>query len=134
MDAAEEGIVVMKLGKEIIVIGDKVLISADTDKSKTESGLYLPQGMSEKEKVHSGHIVKTGPGYILPQAENVEPWRKSEASTKYIPLQVRVGDYAIFLRKEAVEIEYKDKKYLIVPQSGILAVVRDSLKTEQDND
>ena len=121
----------MKLGKEIIVIGDKVLISVDTNKSKTDSGLYLPQGLAEKEKVQSGHILKTGPGYILPQTESSEPWRKSENIAKYIPLQVRAGDYAIFLRKDAVEIEYKDKKYLIVPQSGILAVVRDGLKTEE---
>jgi co-chaperonin GroES (HSP10) len=124
----------MKLGKEIIVIGDKVLISADADKNKTDSGLYLPQGLTEKEKVQSGYVIKTGPGYILPEAENSEPWRKSDKVTKYIPLQVRVGDYAIFLRKEAVEIEYKEKKYLIAPQSAILAVVRDGLKTDDIDD
>lgn len=123
----------MKVGKEIVVIGDRTLISVDTDKNRTESGLYLPQGLAEKEKVQSGYIVKTGPGYILPHTDSYEPWRKSEANAKYIPLQVRTGDYAIFLRKDAVEIEYDEKKYLIVPQSGILAVVREELKTEEND-
>lgn len=49
-----------------------------------------------------------------------------------MPLQVRPGDYAIFLRKEAVEIEYEEKKYIIV-QSAVLAVVREELKTEIDD-
>ncbi|MBC8184748.1 co-chaperone GroES [candidate division KSB1 bacterium] len=124
----------MKVGKEIVVIGDRILISVDSDKNRTESGLYLPQGLAEKEKVRSGYIVKTGPGYIFPHTDSSEPWRKSEADTKYIPLQVRTGDYAIFLRKDAVEIEYDEKKYLIVSQSGILAVVRDELKTDDSDE
>jgi chaperonin GroES len=124
----------MKVGKEIVVIGDRTLISVDTDKNRTESGLYLPQGMAEKERVQSGYVVKTGPGYIIHHTDSSEPWRKSEADTKYIPLQVRAGDYAIFLRKDAIEIEYEEKKYLIVPQSGILAVVRDELKTEENDE
>ena len=124
----------MKVGKEIVVIGDRTLISVDTDKNRTESGLYLPQGLAEKERVQSGYVVKTGPGYIIPYTDSSEPWRKSEADTKYIPLQVRAGDYAIFLRKDAVEIEYDEKKYLIVPQSGILAVVREELKTEENDE
>jgi len=43
-----------------------------------------------------------------------------------------VGDYAIFLRKEAIEIEYEEKKYLVVPQSGILAVVRSKILPDDD--
>ena len=124
----------MKVGKEIVVIGDRVLISVDTDKNRTESGLYLPQGLAEKEKVRSGYIVKTGPGYVMPHTDSSEPWRRSDSDTKYIPLQVRAGDYAIFLRKDAIEIEYDDKKYLIVPQSGILAVVREELKTDENEE
>ena len=48
--------------KEIVIIGDRVLIEPDSDKERTESGLYLPQGISEKEKVQGGHVAKTGPG------------------------------------------------------------------------
>ncbi len=123
----------MKFEKEIIIIGDRVLINPDLDKNKTDSGLYLPQGLAEKEKVQGGYVVKTGPGYILPHPESSEPWDQTKGQPKYIPLQVHPGDYAIFLRKQAIEIEYETKKFLIVPQSGILAVVRDSLSSDEES-
>ena len=122
------------MGKEIVVIGDRILISPDTEKSRTETGLFLPQGLAEKEKIQSGYVVKIGPGYIIPEGDSSEPWRKTSGTAKYIPLQVRPGDFAIFLRKESVEIEYEEKKYLIVSQSGVLAVVREELKTENGDE
>jgi len=117
----------MKKNKQIIIIGDRVLISPDSSRERTDSGLYLPQGISEKEKVNGGVVVKVGPGYILPYKDASEPWLNRGNEPQYIPLQVEEGDYAIFLRKEAVEIEYNDEKYLIVSQQGILAVVREQL-------
>jgi len=120
----------VKIEKEIVVIGDRILINPDTDKQKTPSGLYLPQGVTTKEQIHSGLVLKTGPGYILPATDSSEPWLEKQIKPRYIPLQVHPGDYAIFLRKEAVEIEYENKKYLIVPQSAVLAVVRDKISPE----
>jgi co-chaperonin GroES (HSP10) len=113
--------------RELVVIGDRILVSPDTDKARTESGLYLPQGLAEKEKVQAGHVVKVGPGYIVPHTDASEPWQGAKGEPQYIPLQVRQGDYAIFLRREAIEIEYDTKKYVIVPQSGVLAVVREDI-------
>ena len=43
---------------------------------------------------------------------------------RYIPVQSQVGDYALFLRKEAVEIRYKTDLFLVVPQSAILLLIR----------
>jgi hypothetical protein len=40
-------------------------------------------------------------------------------------MEVRAGDYALFLRKAAVEIHYESEKYFIVPQSAILLLIRD---------
>ncbi len=122
----------MKKTKEILIIGDRVLINPDTSKDQTDSGLYLPQGMAEREKVQSGYVVKVGPGYIVPYADTSEPWSNYKNEPHYIPLQVRVGDYAIFLRKEAIEIEYEEKKFLIVSQTGILAVVRSMIYPDED--
>ncbi len=117
-----------------MVIGDRVLIAPDKNKEKTGTGLYLPQGLSEKEKIHSGYVIKTGPGYILPHVESEEPWSGTKKGPQYIPLQINEGDYAIFLRKEAVEIEYEKTKYLIIPQSGILAVIREEIKLPQSDE
>ena len=44
---------------------------------------------------------------------------------KYIPLEIEVGDYALYLKKFAIDIKYQDEKYIIVPMSGILVVERD---------
>ncbi len=116
----------MGKAQELIIIGDRVLISPDLNEGRTDSGLYLPQGLAEKEKVRSGYIIKTGPGYIMPRTDSSEPWLDSKNEPQYIPLQVQEGDLAIFLSREAVEIEFEKKKYLIAPQSSILAVVRDN--------
>ncbi|MDI6803912.1 MAG: co-chaperone GroES family protein [Bacteroidota bacterium] len=112
---------------KIIIIGDKVLIAPESDKDKTEHGLYLPPTVKEKEKVQSGYIVKVGPGYPVPNPQFIdqEPWSTTPKDpVKYIPLQAEEGDYAIFTKEQAIEIEYESKKYLIVPQSAILVLIR----------
>lgn len=114
--------------REIIVVGDRVLIAFDDDESRTEFGLYLPPGVKEKEKVRGGYVVKVGPGYPMPDLNSVgdEPWSEStKKDFKYIPLQAQVGDFAIFLNNSAVEIEFEEKRYVVVSQSAILALVRD---------
>jgi len=110
--------------QRFIVVGDRVLIRPEEDSSKTASGLYLPPGVSEKEKVQSGYVIKAGPGYPLATPSEDEPWKESKEPVKYIPLQAKEGDHAIFLRKEAYEIEFEKEKYLIVPHSAILLLIR----------
>jgi len=116
----------MKAKKNLIIVGDRVLIEPDEGMDKTSAGLYLPATVKEKEKVLSGYVVKTGPGYPVPDmTASEEPWAAaSKKEVKYVPLQATEGDYAIFLRESAVEIQFEDKKYLIVPHSAILALVR----------
>ncbi|MBO8131324.1 MAG: co-chaperone GroES [Candidatus Marinimicrobia bacterium] len=119
----------MKKNREIILVGDKVLIDPDPEKEKSPAGLYLPPGVKEKEKVQGGYVVKTGPGIPIPYPEDIddeEPWEEEQKDEpKYIPLQAEEGDYAIFIRKSAIEIELDQKKYLIVPHSAILILIRE---------
>ena len=51
--------------KKFIVIGDRILIKPKNQSEQTKSGLYLPPGVHEKEKVHSGYVLKVGPGYPI---------------------------------------------------------------------
>lgn len=111
--------------KKLVVIGDRVLIRFSKIGDRTQSGLYLPPGVQEKEKVQQGIVIKTGPGYAIPLPVENEPWKSEEEQVKYIPLQVREGDLAIFLLSGAVEIMYEGEKYFIVPQSAILMLERD---------
>jgi len=109
---------------KFIVVGDKVLVKPQEENNKTSSGLYLPAGVKEKEKVQSGYVIKVGPGYATAAQVEDEPWKESNESVKYIPLQAKQGDLAIFLKNESFEIEFEREKYLIVPQSAVLLLIR----------
>ncbi len=121
----------MKTKKNIIIVGDRVLIDPDEGSQKTAAGLYLPPTVREKEKIQGGTVAKVGPGYPLPETTQEESWKAGAKEAKYLPLQAKEGDYAIFLKDAAMEIEFEEKKYLIVPHSAILALVRTEL--EEDN-
>ena len=112
--------------KNVIIVGDRVLIKPKKYSDKTKSGLYLPPGVQEKEKIQSGYIIKAGPGWPIPTVvEDDEPWKEKDEQVKYIPLQAKEGDLAIFLQKNAFEIQYEGEKYFIVPQSSILMLERE---------
>jgi chaperonin GroES len=112
--------------KKLIVVGDRVLIKAAKQSEKTASGLYLPPGVQEKEKIQSGYVIKVGPGYPLPlPADEDDIWRGKEDQVRYLPLQAQEGDLAIFLQKGAIEVIYEDEKYFIVPQASILMLERE---------
>ena len=111
--------------KKLIVIGDRVLIRPSKADEQTASGLHLPPGVQEKEKVQQGQIIKTGPGYAIPMPVDDEPWKSEDENVKYIPLQAREGDLAIFLVSDATEVMYEGEKYFIVPQGAILLLERE---------
>ena len=112
--------------KKLIVVGDRVLIRPAKQTDKTESGLYLPPGVQEKEKIQSGYVIKVGPGYPLPMpADEDEAWKGKDDQIKYLPLQAQEGDLAIFLQKGAIEVIYASEKYFIVPQASILMLERE---------
>lgn len=111
--------------KKLVIIGDRVLVKPTQPNEKTASGLYLPPGVQEKEKVQQGYVIKTGPGYAIPMPAEDESWKGEEEKAKYVPLQVKEGDLAIFLVSGATEIEYEGDKYYIVPQGAILMLERE---------
>lgn len=112
--------------KKVILVGDRVLIEPDKDQEKTPHGLYLPPGVKEKDKVQAGYVVKVGPGYpvVNPNFIDQEAWSTPKDPVKYIPLQAEEGDYALFLRDSAIEIEYDGKQYLIIQQAHLLMIIR----------
>jgi chaperonin GroES len=111
--------------KKLIVVGDRVLIRPSKPDERTNSGLYLPPGVQEKEKVQQGYIIKTGPGYAIPMPVETESWKQEEEQVKYVPLQAKEGDLAIFLVSGATEVMYGGEKYFIVPQGAILMLERE---------
>ncbi len=111
--------------KKLIVIGDRLLIKPSKPHEQTASGLYLPPGVQEKEKVQQGFVIKTGPGYAIPMPVEEESWKGEDEQVKYVPLQAKEGDLAIFLLSGATEVMYENEKYFIVPQSAVLMLERE---------
>jgi co-chaperonin GroES (HSP10) len=118
------------LPKELIVVGDRVLVTPEEgDEQRTRVGLYLPATAVDTQAVQTGLIVATGPGDPLPDpsAFDNEPWKAEERTPRHRPLQAKVGDHAIFFRKAAVEITFEGQRYLVVPQAAILVLIRDAI-------
>jgi len=112
--------------EKFIMVGDRVLIKPKSPMGKTQSGLYLPPTVQENERVHSGYVVKVGPGYPIPaMTDESEPWKNKHDDVKYVPLQAQVGDLAIYLHKSGFEIEFNKEKYIILSHSAIMMIIRD---------
>jgi co-chaperonin GroES (HSP10) len=110
--------------KRLIVVGDRVLIKPKDPTDRTSSGLYLPPTVQEKEQVQSGYVIKVGPGYPIPTPAEDEPWKETEEKVKYMPLQAQEGDVALYLQRNAIELQYEGEQYVIVPQGSILMLER----------
>jgi chaperonin GroES len=115
--------------KQLLVVGDRVLIATEEGDDRTKVGLYLPPTAIDSQQVQTGLIVATGPGTPVADlsALDEEPWKLDQREGKSRGMQARVGDHAIFFRKAAVEITFEEKRYLVVPQAAILVLVRDDL-------
>ena len=112
--------------RKVILIGDRILIKPTRPNQKTESGLFLPQGIHRKEELYTGYVMKVGPGYPVPALRDEdETWKEKKDEVQYVPLQPKPGDLAVYLQKSVFEIEFNREKYVILPQSALLLVVRE---------
>jgi co-chaperonin GroES (HSP10) len=119
--------------KKLLVVGDRVLIRVEEGEERSKVGLYLPPTAVDNQAVQGGYIMATGPGLPLPDFgdNSDEPWRTTGMrETRFVPMQARPGDYALFFRKAAVEITFAGESYIVVPQSAILALARDHEEPE----
>ena len=113
--------------KELMVVGDRVLIRLEEANDRTAVGLYLPASALDKENVQTGIIEEVGPGIPLPPKpdDNDVPWNEETGEQmRYIPLQAQKGDQVIFLRKDGIEITFEGDKYMVAPHTAILALIR----------
>lgn len=113
--------------KKLIVVGDRVLIEPAEGEERSKVGLYLPPTAIDQQAVQGGTVIAVGPGTpVSPPAElSDEPWKIGATEARYMPMQAKMGDYALFFRKAAVDITFEGTTYLVVPQGAILAIVRE---------
>lgn len=84
-------------------------LSEEEKGSKTRSGIIIPETV-DKEKPDQGRIIEVGPG-------------KRDESGKIIPMSVKEGQKVVFSKYSPDEIKVGDKKYYIINEDNILAVI-----------
>ncbi len=96
---------------KIMPLGDKVLVRPieEVKEEKTKSGIFLPDSMKKEGRYMRGEVIAVGRGWY----QNGE----------LIPLQVEVGDKVIFSKYDGDEIEIDDKKYMIIKEDNISAII-----------
>ena len=92
-------------------LGDRLLVEPIEKEEMTASGIYVPE--TAKEKPQEGKVLAVGPG------------RWDEDGKKRLPLDVKVDDRIIYAKYAGTEIKIDDKKYLILKESDVLAIVEE---------
>src|SRR4026207_123142 len=103
--------------KKLIVVGDRVLVKPEEGEERSKVGLYLPPTAAGRQRGQGGKIVATGPGLPMPDPSEMsdEPWRTGPREHRFVPMQARPGDYALFFRKAAGEITFEGRTELGIP-------------------
>ena len=121
--------------KNVVVIGDRVLIKPLEASNRTGSGLYLPPSVKDHDAVHAGLVMRVGPGYPIPANRDPDSifTGEREDTVNYVPFQVHEGDEALYLHASGTDIEINGEKYVIVGQNAILLVMRNEIPDSIDN-
>jgi len=92
-------------------LGDRVIVEPIEREEMTASGIYVPE--TAKEKPQEGRVLAVGQG------------RWDEEGKRRIPIDVKEGDKVLFAKYAGTEVKLDDKKYLILRESDLLAVVEE---------
>ena len=90
-------------------LGDRVIVEPIEKEEMTPTGIYVPE--TAKEKPQEGTVLAAGNG------------RLNEETGKRTPMEVAVGDRVIYQKYAGTEVKIDNKKYLILSEKDILAVV-----------
>jgi chaperonin GroES len=90
-------------------LGDRLIVEPIEQEELTASGLMLPE--TAKEKPMQGKVLVVGPG-----------GRKEEGSR--IAIDVSKGETVLFAKYAGTEVKIENKKYLILKETDVLAIVQ----------
>ena len=86
---------------------DRVILSPEKSAEKSQGGLMLPSTSQEKSQI--ARVVAVGEGG-LPDGKEMK-------------MKVKVGDTVLYAKYSGTELEQNGKKYIVIRQADILAVV-----------
>ena len=89
-------------------LADRLVVEPVERDEVTASGIFVPE--TAKEKPQEGTVVAAGPG-------------RKDDDGKRIPMDVEKGDRVLYAKYAGTEVKLEDKKYLILKESDILAIL-----------
>lgn len=89
-------------------LADRVVVEPLEKEETTASGIVLPE--TAKEKPQEGIVLAVGPGRLLDNGERA-------------PMEVKVKDKVLFAKYAGTEVKMDDKKYLVLSEKDILAII-----------
>ena len=93
---------------KLVPLGDRVVLKQVEAEETTKSGIVLPN--AAKEKPQQAEVLAVGPGTV-------------DKDGKVVKMEVAVGDQVIYSKYAGTEVTVDTKKYLIVKQADILAIL-----------
>ncbi len=92
---------------KLVPLFDRVVLKQLVAEETTKSGIVLPG--QDKEVPSQAEVVAVGPGGVI--------------DGKEVKMQVKKKDRVIYSKYAGTEVELEGKKYIVVKQSDILAVI-----------
>jgi len=89
-------------------LGDRLIVEPTEQEDTTASGIILPE--TAKEKPQRGKVLAAGPG-------------RRDDEGKRVEMDVKEGDTVLYAKYAGTEIKLEDKKYLILKETDVLAIV-----------
>ncbi len=89
-------------------LGDRLIVEPTEQEDTTASGIILPE--TAKEKPQRGQVLAAGPG-------------RRDDEGKRVEMDVKEGDTVLYAKYAGTEIKLEDKKYLILKETDVLAIV-----------
>lgn len=89
-------------------LDDRIVVLPDTADTKTESGIYLPEGAQEKPQ--TGKVIAAGPGKLTDTGERGK-------------LSVKKGDTVLFGKYAGSEVDIDGVEHKIMRESELLAII-----------
>ena len=93
-------------------IDARVVVSQATKQEQTESGIILPDTVSEQSATAQGEVLAVGPG-------------SRSFSGELMTMDVKVGDTIIYQKFGGTEITHNGDELIILAEKDILAIVID---------
>ena len=89
----------------------RVMVKKPERQEQTESGIILPDTVSEQAQTAQGIVISVGQG------------SRNMNTGEYMPIPIKEGDTIIYTKFSATEVQHEGEEYFVVMERDIIAVV-----------